>query len=172
MTGPGRQDDDVSGAQLDDFAAIAAEPDARVPARNTEHFVGARMIVQEVINAVAPRIRPTIGFEKVLEDRRRVLRLREAHRAAVVNKGQPRIVGYRTVVLKHDGMGLAATNEPAHGGGGVLAGAGNLLEGLFQCFEDVQALSLRQFPLKPRSDARLWLAFSASRVTADGHASS
>src|ERR1700682_4100711 len=120
MTGAGREDGDVSGPELDDLAAIAAEPDARVPARDPEHLVGARMIVQEVIDAVAPRIRPTIGFEKVFENRRRVLRLREAHRAAVMNERQPRIVGYCAVVLKQDRMGLAATNEPAHGGGGVL----------------------------------------------------
>ena len=63
MAGAGRQDDDVPAPQRDDFSFVAAKPQARVPARYAEHFVGTRMIVHIFVNAVAPGISPVVGVE-------------------------------------------------------------------------------------------------------------
>ena len=41
MAGTGGKDDDISTAQRDDLAVVAAEAHPRVPARDAEHFVGA-----------------------------------------------------------------------------------------------------------------------------------
>jgi hypothetical protein len=54
MAGAGRQDDDVPAPQRDDLAFIATEAHPRVPARDTEHLMGTRMVVHVVVNAVAP----------------------------------------------------------------------------------------------------------------------
>ena len=67
MTGSGRQNRDISGADLEDSALIAAETHTRRTARNAKNFVGAGVIVQVVVYAVSPGLVPVVAMKQVFE---------------------------------------------------------------------------------------------------------
>src|SRR3954467_5933854 len=68
MTGARGQDRDVARADFYLLAFIAAEANPGASARDPEHFVNCGVIVQIVVDAVAPHVSPAIGAEQVLED--------------------------------------------------------------------------------------------------------
>ena len=67
MPGAGGQDRDVAGRDLEFLAAVAAEANPGVAARDAERFVHRRVIVQIIVDAVAPHIAPAIGAEQSLD---------------------------------------------------------------------------------------------------------
>jgi hypothetical protein len=113
MAGAGGQDRDVAGGDFEFLALIATEPNAGVPTRNPERFVNGRVIMQIVVNAVAPHVAPAIGAEQLFD---RPFRMIVGHidRALVDHKRQ-RIVGNEAVVGKHEGEGFEIGVRKYHG---------------------------------------------------------
>jgi len=67
MPSTGRQDGDIARCDLDFLAVVAAETDPRVAARDAERFMNRGVVVQIVVDAVAPHIAPAIGAEQPLD---------------------------------------------------------------------------------------------------------
>src|SRR5438445_7905286 len=57
---PGRDHDDVAGAQLDGLPALAAEPDPGAARGDPEHFMRGAVVVVMRVDAVAPGIGPSM----------------------------------------------------------------------------------------------------------------
>ena len=130
MAGPGRENHDVACREIVDLAVIAAKTDLRPSARNAEHFVGARMIMDEAVNAVAPGVSPAVAPEQFLEYGSRIAAVREIHGAAIEDEGKPRIIGNGAVVLEHGGVRLAAAPARLSRMRGGLTNSGDGLERL------------------------------------------
>ena len=67
MAGACGKDGDVAGRDFNFLAAVAAEANLGASARYAEHFVNRGVIVQIVVDAVAPHVAPAIGAEQVLD---------------------------------------------------------------------------------------------------------
>ena len=76
-----------------DPAFVAAETDPSFAAGDTEDFMGARMIVQIIVDAVAPRLSPAVTMEELFENGRGIIRFIQADRPAVIDQRELRIVG-------------------------------------------------------------------------------
>src|SRR5512139_3882307 len=95
------------------------------------------MVVNVVINAVAPGIAPVIGVEQLFQERCRIRGAAESNRATVEQEGLARIVGNAPVVLERDRVRLAPANRPARGRDRRLAGASHPFQRLFQVLQHV-----------------------------------
>lgn len=61
MAGAGGEDGDVAGRDLEFPAGVAAEPDPGMAARDAERFVNRGVVVQIIVDAVAPHVAPAMG---------------------------------------------------------------------------------------------------------------
>src|SRR4029453_17427571 len=73
MAGPGRQDHDVTGLEREDPALVAAEARATLAARDAEHLMNPGMVMDVVVDAVAPGIATTVGLEQFFHPARRIV---------------------------------------------------------------------------------------------------
>ena len=73
MAGTGWQDSDVASLEREDPALVAAEADAAFAARDAEHLVDSGMVVHVIVDAIAPGIAPSIGFEQILDHGRGIV---------------------------------------------------------------------------------------------------
>ncbi|CKZ01364.1 Uncharacterised protein [Mycobacterium tuberculosis] len=73
MAGAGGQDRDVSLPDFEILAVIAPEADQCTAARDAEHFVDCRMIVEVVKNTVPPGLVPAVRGEPVLDGLLRII---------------------------------------------------------------------------------------------------
>ena len=60
MTGAGRKDYGIAGLQLEDAAFIAPETHRCASASDAKNFVNPRVIMEIIVDAIAPRIAPSI----------------------------------------------------------------------------------------------------------------
>src|SRR6266567_7605881 len=67
MSGACRQDGDIAGRNLDLPATVAAEPHPRMAAGNAERLVNGGMVMQIIVDAVAPHLAPAVGAEQSLD---------------------------------------------------------------------------------------------------------
>src|SRR5690242_5303525 len=111
MPGAGGQDGDIAGLDRQDASFQSAELNLALAASDAKYLVNARVIVDIVVNTVAPGIAPAVPFEQVLEYCGRVEVLREAHGAAIDHQRPARMVGNDPVVLEPIGMGFARMDE-------------------------------------------------------------
>ena len=95
------EDRDIARAQLEFLAAVAAEPHPRMAAGNAEGLVNRRVIMQIVVNAVAPHIAPAVGAQQVFDGFLRGIVV-EVDRALVDQERQGAI-GNEAVVGKDEG---------------------------------------------------------------------
>src|SRR6185437_3654712 len=103
MAGASGEDRDIARAQLEFPAAIAAEPHPGMAADNAKGFVDRRVIMQIVVNAVAPRIAPAVGAEQVFDG---FLRCVAEIDRALVDQERQGAVGNEAVVGKDEGRWL------------------------------------------------------------------
>src|SRR6516164_3108167 len=101
MTCSGGKHGDISGRQLEYLSLVAAEAHPGLAARNSKHLVGAGMIMDIIVDAVAPRAAPAVAFEQGLEYCRGVAFLRQRHWGAIMNEGEFRIVRNGSIVGEH-----------------------------------------------------------------------
>src|SRR3984893_19303047 len=101
MPRSGGKHGDISGRELEYLSLVAAEAHPGLAARNPKRLVGARMIMDITVNAVAPRAAPAVARKQNLEYRRGVARLRQRHRRAIMYEGELRIVRHGSVVGTH-----------------------------------------------------------------------
>src|SRR5712664_1607398 len=69
------------------------------------------VIVHVVVDAVAPRVAPSVRLEQVLDHRRRVMTPIEMDRASIDDERPPRMVGNETVILEADVMRVPRPRE-------------------------------------------------------------
>src|SRR4029453_14397722 len=118
---PRRQDDDIAGFDAKLAPLGPAELDGRAAAGDAQHFVRARMKVQERIDAVAPAIAPTMRGKSPLERHGRILLAFQRKSCAINEQRQARIVGRLAVILEAKGLYLGhwsllpATGRPGRG---------------------------------------------------------
>jgi len=67
MTGPGRENGDVTCFQLKDAPAASTKLNLAFAAGDSENFMDARMVVNVVINPVTPGIVPAVALEQLFE---------------------------------------------------------------------------------------------------------
>src|ERR1700750_1468396 len=67
VTRPGGQDGDVACLQREDPSLPPSEPDATFAARDSKHLMDPGMIVNVIVDAVAPSVAPAVLFEQVLD---------------------------------------------------------------------------------------------------------
>ncbi len=67
MPGAGGQDRDIAGCNFDLLAVVAAEPHPRMAAGDAERLMHRGVVVQIIIDAVAPHLAPAIGAEQSLD---------------------------------------------------------------------------------------------------------
>ena len=113
MPGAGGQDGDVAGGDFQRLAFVAAELHARMAAGDAERLVHGGMVVQIIIDAVAPHRAPAMGAEQPLDGFFRVI-VGDVHRA-LVDQERQRIIGYEAVVLEDEGEGLDIGADDGHG---------------------------------------------------------
>ena len=64
-----------------------------------------------VVDAIAPSVAPSVGFEQVLDHGRWIVTLVEIDGAPIDNKRPSRMIGDETVVLEADSVGFARPCE-------------------------------------------------------------
>src|ERR1700685_1823292 len=104
MSCPGRKDEDVACSDFKSPAFVAAEPHLGAAARNAEHFMDARVIVQIVVNAVAPAISPSVALENILDDRSGIEIARKTDGATIDDDRPARVVRDAAVVPERVGI--------------------------------------------------------------------
>ena len=67
MPGACGEDGDIARRNFKLTAVVAAEPHPRMAARDAERLVNRRMVVQIIVDAVAPHLAPAIGAEQSLD---------------------------------------------------------------------------------------------------------
>ena len=92
-----RNDNHIAGGDTNRRALIATKPQRGSPASDPEGFMDARMIMHEVVNAIAPSLAPTIGAEDGFEKCCRVASTIKAYSLAVEEKGDSSVVRDVTV---------------------------------------------------------------------------
>src|SRR6266851_3953644 len=140
MSGSGGEDHDVAAVQLEYLAPIAPEPYAGVSARNAEHFMGARMVMHVIIDAVAPGVSPAIALEQFLECRCGIAGIGKPQGAAIMDERELRIVWNRPIIPEHGLVRLAFVDSFPHGACGGSSDPGDGFKRLFQCFQQVHDL--------------------------------
>src|ERR1043166_8404135 len=83
MASAGGKDENVSGFHPEHAATSAAESCPEPAARDAEHFVSLGVPMQPIVHAVAPAIAPASRLEQRLENRGRVVVVRELYRRAM-----------------------------------------------------------------------------------------
>ena len=63
MPDAGWNNDDISSRDFDGFALVAAEPKRSRAAGDAEHLMNHRVIVNKIVNPVAPRVAPAVQVE-------------------------------------------------------------------------------------------------------------
>jgi len=111
MSCSSREDDHVTGAHLQDSARASAKLYARASARNLQDLMCLGVEMQKIIEAVAPRVFPTVGGEQFLEDRGGIERRLQNHRRAVEHERKVGIVRGRAIVGEFVGVRLAFATE-------------------------------------------------------------
>ena len=111
MAGTGWLDDHVTGLQKKIAATGAAKPCPHMTARNAQHFMGARMIMQEVVDSVAPSIPPAMTVEQDLKNGRGIEGFIQPYHPAIMDQWPAWMVGRQSVIRKAMGIGLAIPNQ-------------------------------------------------------------
>jgi hypothetical protein len=137
VTSPRRNENRIASFQNERAASLPAKPDARVTARNAQHLVNARMIMEIVIDITPPAIAPSVLCEKIFEHRGRIEGTRQRHDPSIDQHWPEGVVGCFAVVTKPQGEGLADAKQL---GSGVrwrplppCGALGQLLEVLNEC---------------------------------------
>jgi hypothetical protein len=112
MSGARGQDGDVAGGYFQLLAAVAAEADTGVATGDAEHFMHGGVVVQIIVDAVAPHRAPAIGAEQSLDGFFRVV-VRNVDRA-LVDQERHRIVRNEPVVFEDKSEGLDAVADDGH----------------------------------------------------------
>src|SRR5712664_2325633 len=117
MSGAGREDGDIGGRDLDLLATVSAEPHPRMAARNAECLVNGGMVMQIIVDAVAPHLAPAVGAEQSLDGFLRVLVVDVD--GALVDQERHRVVRDDAVVLEHEAerFDIVADNRHGHSPG-------------------------------------------------------
>ena len=113
MPGAGGQDRNVARRDLDLLAAVTAEADPRMAARDAERFVNRGVVVQIIVDAVAPHVAPAIGAEQSLDGLFGMVVIDVD--GALVDQKRHRIVGHAAVVLEDEGEGFDIGTDDRHG---------------------------------------------------------
>src|SRR4051812_10342298 len=86
-------------------------PTTAEPRATPIHLMDARVIMQVVVHAVAPGIRPAISLEQVFEQCRRIDPLRQPHSRAIMDQGPRWMIGDKTRLLESILLWRALTNS-------------------------------------------------------------
>jgi len=95
VSGTCRQNGDITGFKGERSASFAAELHLAGAAGDAENFVYPRMIMNVIVDAVAPRISPAVFLEEVLEDCRGVKLLGKINGASVDDQRKGWMFGMR-----------------------------------------------------------------------------
>src|SRR6202023_1833735 len=113
MAGTRGENGDIAGRDLDLLARIAAEPDPRMAARDAENFMDRGVVVQIIVDAVAPHFAPAIGAEQSLDGFFGMIVI-DGYRPLVDQK-RHRVVRDEAVVLEREGERLDIVADHGHG---------------------------------------------------------
>src|SRR6266852_2532760 len=113
MSGAGREDGDIAGRDLDLLATVAAEPHPRMAARNAECLVNGGMVMQIIVDAVAPHLAPAVGAEQSLNGFLRVFVVDVD--GTLVDQERHRVVRDQAVVLEDEAERLDIIADNRHG---------------------------------------------------------
>ena len=72
MPGTSGQDGDVSGLKLDRLAVVAAKANCSRSPGDAEYLMNAGMVMDVIVDPVTSGITPSVQFEQVFDDRRRI----------------------------------------------------------------------------------------------------
>ena len=100
VTSAGRQDRDIAGIQFQASALHPTEFDDGMAACHAEDLVNLRMIVDEVVNAVAPGSAPTVRLEQGVNNNSRFEPIRKAQGATIDNQRPVLVVGDDAVIAE------------------------------------------------------------------------
>src|SRR5437868_13182708 len=111
MASAGRQDDHIAGVQGEYPPFLATESNASLATRDAEHLMDPGVIVHVVVNAVAPAMSPSVRFEQVFDDGRRVLAVIECDSLSIDNHRPARMIWNEAVIAKADAVRLSHSRE-------------------------------------------------------------
>src|SRR3954447_1943900 len=100
VTGTCRENGDITGFKGERPASFAAELHLAAAARDAENFVYQRMVMNVIVDAVAPRISPAVFLEEVLEHCRGVKLLGKTNGASVDDQRKAWMVRNDAVILE------------------------------------------------------------------------
>jgi hypothetical protein len=115
VTSPRRNEDRIASFQNERAASLPAKPDARVTARNAQHLVNARVVVEIVIDIAPPAIAPSVLCEKIFEHRGRIEGTRQRHDTSIDQHRPEGVVGCFADVTKSKGESLADAKQLGNG---------------------------------------------------------
>jgi hypothetical protein len=127
MAGASGKDHYVAGAKFECAAAVATEPNFGAAARDPQHLVNARVIVQMVVDAIAPAVASAVVFEEVFHNRSRIKVARQLDGIPVNDDGPSRVVRYLAVVAEAEHASLTSPQQPRDLLGGWALPAGSPL---------------------------------------------
>ena len=111
MAGAGGQDGDIARLQREYATLGAAEADAPFSARDAKYFMDSGVVVYVIVDAITPGVPPSVRFEKVFDDGRRIVASFDIDGAAIEDQRPPRMVGDETVVLEPDGVRFSGADK-------------------------------------------------------------
>ena len=112
VAGARGQDRDVASRDIESPAVVTAELHARMPTGDAERLMHGRMVVQIIVDAVAPHRAPAIRAEQSLDGLFRVI-VRNVDRG-LVDQERHRIIGHEAVVLEDEGEGFDIGADDGH----------------------------------------------------------
>src|SRR4051812_35507749 len=113
MAGTCRQDCHVSGLDGHDTTLETAELHLGSTTGNAKDFMNARMVMDVIVNAVAPGVAPSVLHEEFLEHSRWIESTPKSHRTAVDDQRPVRMVRNDAVVLETEGLRFSRPHEPS-----------------------------------------------------------
>src|SRR4051794_35501041 len=94
------KDCDIARDQGEGATSRAAELHPSLAARDTKHLVNLGMIMDVIIDAVAPGIAPAVFLEQILIDRRGIEIAGQADGAPINDQRKIRMIGNEPVILE------------------------------------------------------------------------
>src|SRR5216683_2301733 len=72
------------------------------------------MVVYAIVDAITPRVAPSVGFEQILDHGRGVVAVAQFDRASIDDQRPTRMIGNQPIVFEANSVGLPRPREASH----------------------------------------------------------